>query len=108
MYRNDTLSSLKGRANPSKSHAFKRPAESQPAGLAIAVRSTGFGNETDKRYRLTSKKSGSKAGSAVAGDAKRKPGKNGLKDLDAKGGRKIRGGKWSRDNGSVSSSTTSS
>jgi len=57
---------------------------------------------------MASKRSGSKAASGKAGDGKRKPGKEGLKDLDPKGGQKIRGGKWSRDNGSVSSSTSNS
>ena len=57
---------------------------------------------------MTSKRSGGKARSGAVGDVKQKPGKDGLKDLDPKGGQKIRGGKWSRDNGSVSTSTSSS
>ncbi len=57
---------------------------------------------------MTNKRSGSKARSGGARDGNRKPEKKGLKDLEAKGGQKIRGGKWSRDNGSVSTSTSSS
>jgi len=58
---------------------------------------------------MASKRSGSRAksgGGAKAG--KRTTKKGSFRDLEAKDGQKIRGGKWSRDNGSVSSSTSSS
>ena len=101
MYRNQTAASQDLRANSGKSRAFNGPAESTSVARRLLFKSK-------ENYQMASKRSGSKAASGKAGDGKRKPGKEGLKDLDPKGGQKIRGGKWSRDNGSVSSSTSNS
>ena len=61
------------------------------------------------RYGMTNKRSGIKVRrGAPAKTEERTTKKGSLRDLGAKDGQRIRGGKWSRENGSVSSSTSSS
>ena len=58
---------------------------------------------------MASKRRGSKARPGAAAKIRKGTATKGrLRDLEMKDGQKIRGGKWSRDNGSVSSSTSSS
>jgi len=58
---------------------------------------------------MASKRNGIKARrGAAAKTGKRTTKKGSFRDLEAKDGQRIRGGKWSRENGSVSSSTSSS
>ena len=65
--------------------------------------------ERKREYEMASKMSGRKAKPGAGANAGRRMiEKVALRDLETKDGRKIRGGKWSRDNGSVSSSTSTS
>jgi hypothetical protein len=62
-----------------------------------------------RRHEMASKKSKSQSKSGAAANTGRRMIKKAtFRDLEAKDGQQIRGGKWSRDNGSVSSSTSSS